>query len=91
MPNNYVAKQCITEFSKAFKKHSGKVYKKNDPEIYAVLLSTGNGPKVLQLSEKTLQNSAKLSKIKKPSYYCPASSLHLLVGKIVAHRVQAKN
>ena len=64
MPNNYVAKQCITEFSKAFKKHSGKVYKKNDPEIYAVLLSTGNEPKALQLSEKPCKTPLNYQKLR---------------------------
>ena len=86
MPNNSVSQQCISEFGKDYKSHTGKPYKKNDPDIYETLLTAGNEVTALKLSAKTLQNSIKIASVKKPSNYCPGSTLHELVGKVVAHR-----
>lgn len=86
MPNHHTSSQCIADFARDFKKHTNKEYKKNDTNIYGLLSSTGNEAEALEISKNTLQSSIKNAGIKKPSEYCPASSLHLLVAKITKHR-----
>ena len=86
MPNNEEAIKCIEAFKRDFKRITGKEYKKNDSSIYTILLTTGDEDKALVLSLKTLISSIKKSDVKKPSNYCPASTLHELVGKVVKHR-----
>ena len=88
MPKKPISKGFIRSpvQTKVFKRITGKEYKKNDSSIYTILLTTGDEDKALVLSLKTLISSIKKSDVKKPSNYCPASTLHELVGKVVKHR-----
>lgn len=86
MPHNDVSKKCIADFGRDFQKFAGKEYKKNDANIYKELLDSGNESSALALSTKTLEASKTNATAKKPSCYCPASTLHELVGNVVKYR-----
>lgn len=90
MPNNTVAKQCISAFSTDFQKATKKEYSKNDKDIYSLLCHSGDEKLVLELSKNKLKQSMNQAKIKKPSSYCPGSTLHNIVSKITSHRPKNK-
>lgn len=90
MPNNADAKQCISAFSTDFQKATKKEYTKNDKDIYSLLCHSGDEKRALELSKNKLEQSMNQAKIKKPSSYCPGSTLHNIVSKITSHRPKTK-
>ncbi len=90
MPRNEVPQQCISAFGRDFERKTGKEYEKNDEDIYEELRETGDEEGALALSKATLETSSKNAESKRPSKYCPASTLHELVGKAVKFRVNRK-
>ncbi len=89
-PKNTDAKQCISAFSIDFQKATKKEYLKNDKEIYDILCHSGDEKKAIEFSKKKLKQSINEAESKKPSSYCPGSTLHELVGKITSHRPENK-
>lgn len=89
-PKNTDVKKCISAFSSDFRKATKKEYLKNDRKIYDWLWHYGNEKHALELSKQTLDLSMKQAKIKKPSSYCPGSTLHEIVSKITSHRPDKK-
>ena len=90
MPNNTDAKQCISAFSTDFQKATKKEYSKNDKDIYSLLCHSGDEKRALELSKNKLEQSMNQAKIRKPSAYCPGSTLHNIVSKITSHRPKNK-
>lgn len=76
MPNLPESTVCCSHFSNIFEKHTGRKYKKNDPDIYEKLDKYGNLEKAPKFAEQRIAQAE--SDGLKPSESCPACTVHLM-------------
>lgn len=72
---------CCRKYSETFEQKTGQEYRKDNPQIYAVLNRFGDETKAIQIAENRLQGYLK-DDIDKPSKMLPCTTVHKLVSEI---------
>lgn len=72
---------CCRKFSETFERKTGQEYRKDNPNIYAILNRFGDESKAIQIAENRLQGYLK-DGIERPSEMCPGTTLQHLVKEI---------
>lgn len=80
MPNYSTSTECCKGFSHSFKSKTRKEYKKNDQDIYARLIKSGNEEKAISIADSKLKGAMKRTSI--PSEMCPATTVQKLIKEI---------